>query len=197
MSDRGGVRVLVVDDDTDLADTYASQLADRFAVETAYSGPTALSALGEEIDIVLLDRRMPALSGGDVLEAIRDRRLDIRVAMVTSEQPDFDIIEMPFDDYVQKPASAAALVETVEHLERCLHYEEQVREYYALAAKRAALVESKPPAELAASEQFHSLEADLAAARESLSDLVAGFDAADFDRAFKDIKRTQSQQRAD
>jgi len=191
------VRVLVVDDDTDLADTYASQLADRFAVETAYSGQAALSALGAEIDIVLLDRRMPTLSGGDVLEAIRDRELDIRVAMVTSEEPDFDIIEMPFDDYVQKPASAQALVETVEHLERCLHYEEQVREYYALTAKRAALVESKTPEALAASDRFQSLEADLAAAEEAIADLVAGFDAADFDQAFKDIERPRSPPSAD
>jgi DNA-binding response OmpR family regulator len=197
MAKQGGVRVLVVDDDTDLADTYASQLADRFAVETAYSGEAALSALGEAVDIVLLDRRMPTLSGSDVLDAIRDRELDIRVAMVTSEQPDFDIIEMPFDDYVQKPASATDLVETVEHLKRCLHYEEQVRAYYALTAKRSALVENKTPEELAESEQFQSLEAELADAREALSDLVAGFDASDFDQAFKDIERTQSRPSAD
>ena len=35
MANGGGVRVLVVDDDTDLAETYASQLADQFDVETA------------------------------------------------------------------------------------------------------------------------------------------------------------------
>ena len=197
MANQGGARILVVDDDTDLADTYASQLADRFAVETAYSGEAALSALGEAVDIVLLDRRMPTLSGSDVLDAIRDRELDIRVAMVTSEQPDFDIIEMPFDDYVQKPASATDLVETVEHLKRCLHYEEQVRAYYALTAKRAALLDSKSESERAASERFRELERDIESKRRCLSDIVSEFDAADFDRAFKDIARPQSPPSAD
>jgi len=189
--------VLVVDDDVDVAESYASQLRGQFEVEAVYSGEDALDALSPAVDVVLLDRRMPTLSGGDVLETIRERGLEARVAMVTGEAADFDIIEMPFDDYVQKPASTSDLVGTVKHLKRCLHYEEQVREYYALTAKRAALFESKAPEELAASEQFQSLDAAIAAAREDLADLVAGFDTADFDRAFKDIDRSQSLPNAD
>jgi len=193
----GDGTVLIVDDDVDVADTYASQLSGQYEVRTAYSGQAAMEALSPSVDVVLLDRQLPKLSGSDVLETIRERDLEMRVAMVTGETADFDIIEMPFDDYVQKPASAQALVETVEHLERCLHYEEQVREYYALTAKRAALVESKTPEALAASDRFQSLEADLAAAEEAIADLVAGFDAADFDQAFKDIERPRSPPSAD
>jgi len=189
MSEPGGARILVVDDDVDVADTYASQLEGEYDVETVYSGPAALEALSPSVDIVLLDRRMPRLSGCEVLEAIRDRGLETRVAMVTGEEADFDIIEMSFDDYVQKPVTEGALQGTVAHLIRYLTYDEQLREYYALTAKRAALVQSKSPEELAESEQFSALEADIEATEAALSDLVAGFDPTDFDRAFRDIDR--------
>jgi DNA-binding response OmpR family regulator len=191
MSERGGTRILVVDDDVDVAETYASQLRDQYTVETAYDGEAAIDALSPAVDIVLLDRRMPKLSGCEVLTTIRERGLETRVAMVTGEEADFDIIEMPFDDYVQKPVTQTALLGTAAHLERCLSYEEQMREYYALTAKRAALAESKSPEELDASEQFSALEADIDAAEATLSELVAGFDPTDFDRAFRDLDRPE------
>src|SRR6056297_687049 len=189
MSEPGGARILVVDDDVDVAETYASQLEGEYDVETVYSGPAALEALSPSVDIVLLDRRVPRLSGCEVLEAIRERGLETRVAMVTGEEADFDIIEMPFDDYVQKPVTEGALQRTVDHLVRCLTYDEQLREYYALTAKRAALVQSKSLEELAESEKFSALEADIETAEAALSELVSGFDPTDFDRAFKDIDR--------
>jgi YesN/AraC family two-component response regulator len=111
--------------------------------------------------------------------------------MVTGEEADFDIIEMPFDDYVQKPVTETALKGTVAHLVRCLTYDEQLRAYYALTAKRAALIESKTLQELAESDRFSALEADIEAAEDALSELVAGFDPNDFDRAFRDIDRPE------
>ncbi|WP_324663977.1 response regulator [Haloarcula sediminis] len=189
MSEPGGARILVVDDDVDVAEIYASQLEGEYDVETVYSGPAALEALSPSVDIVLLDRRLPKLSGAEVLEAIRERGLETRVAMVTGEAADFDIIEMPFDDYIEKPVTEGALQGTVARLVRCLTYDEQLREYYALTAKRAALVESKSLEELAESERFGELEADIEAAKAALSELVAGFEPTDFDRAFRDIER--------
>ena len=197
MKNRGGTGVLIVDDDPDIADTYASQLGDQYDVTATYSGRAGLAALDGSIDVVLLDRRMPDISGSEVLDTIRERGLEVRVAMVTAEEPDFDIIEMPFDDYVQKPVSEADLIETVGHLKRFVDYEAGVREYYALTAKRAALVGSKSAAEREDSERFQELERDLEAKRRCLSDLVAEFDATDFDRAFDDIERPGSPPSAD
>jgi DNA-binding response OmpR family regulator len=191
--------VLIIDDDPDIADTYASQLGDRdqYNVTTTYSGRAGIAALDGSIDVVLLDRRMPDVSGNEVLETIREQGIEARVAMVTAEKPDFDIIEMPFDDYVQKPVSESDLIETVANLKRFVDYEEGVREYYALTAKRAALVGSKSAAEREASDRFQELEREIEAERQSLSDLVKGFDATDFDRAFKDIERPESPPSAD
>ncbi len=187
MSETGGPQILVVDDEVDLAETYTSQLSSEYDVEAVCNGPAALEALSPSVDIVLLDRTLPERSSYEVLRAIRERGLETRVAIVTAEEADFDIIELPIDDYVEKPVSEAALLGTVAQLLRCLAYDEQLQEYYALTAKRAALIQSKSLEALAESEKFSALEADIEKAKSSLSEVVAGFEPSDFDRAFQDI----------
>jgi len=189
MGDSGGSRVLIVDDEVDVAETYASQLRDRHDVEVAYGGEAALSALDESVDIVLLDREMPGLSGREVLAAIREHELGTRVAMVTAEEPDFDIIEMPFDDYLVKPVPQTELFRTIDRLQQSVTYDEGLRKYYSLTAKRAALIESKSAAECDASAAFQSLEREIDTVRDSLDALVEEFDTGDFERAFRDIER--------
>ncbi|MDT3434335.1 response regulator [Haloarcula sp. 1CSR25-25] len=180
--------ILVVDDEPAVADVYAAQLRDRYAVETAYSGEAALSTLDAAVDVVLLDRRMPDLSGDEVLSAIREKRYDTRVAMVTAVDPDFDIIEMPFDDYVIKPVSAEALFQTIEQLLLYTEYEDRLRECYSLTAKYAALEASKPQTALDESEEFTELKAELTEVRAELDEITDSFDARDFELLFRDFE---------
>ncbi|MEF8973843.1 MAG: response regulator [Haloarcula sp.] len=184
--------VLVVDDETAVADVYAEQLRDRYRVETAYSGEAALSKLDAAVDVVLLDRRMPAFSGDEVLSAIREKQYETRVAMVTAVEPDFDIIEMPFDDYVIKPVSTAELFQTIEQLLLYAEYEERLRECYSLTAKYAALETSKPQAVLEESEEFAELKAELAEVRTDLDEITDSFDATDFELLFRDFETGES-----
>jgi len=184
--------VLVVDDEAAVADVYAEQLRDRYTVETAYSGEAALSKLDAAVDVVLLDRRMPALSGDEVLSEIREKQYETRVAMVTAVEPDFDIIEMPFDDYVIKPVSTAELFQTIEQLLLYAEYEERLRECYSLTAKYAALETSKPQAVLEESEEFAELKAELAAVRAALDEITDSFDATDFELLFRDFETGES-----
>jgi DNA-binding response OmpR family regulator len=179
--------VLVVDDEHDVADAYAAQLESEFIVTTAYSGQEALDALDDSVDVVLLDRRMPGISGDEVLERTRDRGLDCRVAMVTAVDPDFDIIDMPFDDYVIKPVSREDLFETIERLLRSSEYEQQLREYYSMTAKHATLMANKPDSELANSKEFSALEEEMDHLRENLDETIEAFDAEDFVAAFRDL----------
>ncbi|PSQ49651.1 DNA-binding protein [Halobacteriales archaeon SW_7_65_23] len=179
--------VLVVDDEPHVADAYAAQLESEFIVSTAYSGQEALDKLDASVDIVLLDRRMPGISGDKVLAKIRERDLQVRVAMVTAVDPDFDIIEMPFDDYVIKPVSRDDLFETINRLLTCSEYEDQLRRYYALTAKHATLLANKLESELADSERFQRLEEEMHETRETLDQTVASFDDADFVAAFRDL----------
>jgi YesN/AraC family two-component response regulator len=107
--------------------------------------------------------------------------------MVTAVDPDFDIIEMPFDDYVIKPVSRDDLFETIQRLLACSEYEQKLRRYYALTAKHATLLANKPESELQQSEQFEQLEAEMADVRDGLDDTISEFDDDDFAAAFRDL----------
>jgi DNA-binding response OmpR family regulator len=153
--------VLVVDDESDLADLYAAWLADDYRVLTAYGGEEAIETLDETIDVALIDRLMPTVSGDEVLEHVRAEEFDCRVAMVTAVEPDFDIIEMGFDEYLVKPIRADDLGQVVESLLTRSTYDRQLQELYALASKRAALEVRKSSRELEESSAFADLEAEI------------------------------------
>jgi DNA-binding response OmpR family regulator len=187
MSGTEPATVLVVDDERDVADAYAAQLDGEYVVTTAYGGQEALERLDASVDVVLLDRRMPGTSGDEVLDAIRERGLDVRVAMVTAVDPDFDIIEMPFDDYIIKPVSREDLLETIERLLTCSTYEEKLRKYYSLTAKHATLLANKPRTELEDNETFETLETRIDEVKRDLDETVSEFDDDDFTALFRDL----------
>ncbi|WP_049923316.1 response regulator transcription factor [Halopiger djelfimassiliensis] len=165
--------VLIVEDEPDLADLYAAWLQEDCTVETVYDGSEALDSIDESIDIVLLDRRMPGLSGDTVLDTIRERELNCRIAMVTAVEPDFDIIGMGFDDYLVKPVSKDELVRVVDQLRLRSTYDEQLQEFFALASKKALLDAQKTEAERKTSREYAELEDRLAVLRVSVNETMA------------------------
>ncbi|WP_435125490.1 response regulator transcription factor [Halobaculum sp. D14] len=180
--------VLVVEDEPDLANLYAAWLGDEYTVRTAYGGREALEQLDDDVDAVLLDRRMPGLSGDEVLVAVRDRGIDCRVAMVTAVEPDFDIVAMGFDDYLVKPVTREALVDTVEGLLRRSQYDSRVQELFAIASKKAVLESEKGRTALENSEEYRELENRVKELREELDQTVDELgDHGDFERMFRDI----------
>ena len=148
--------VLIVEDEPALAQAYANWLRPEHEVIVTYSGPSAVEAFSPDVDIVLLDRRMPRMSGDEVLEAIDGRRLECRVAMVTAVDPDFDIVDLPIDHYLVKPVTRGELLEAVDDLLE-LDYEDTVSHLYAIAAKLAALESTKPSSELERSDAYTKL----------------------------------------
>lgn len=138
MSDSDPPVVLIVEDESDVAETYARWL-EEYDVRRVKSGQEALAQLDETVDVVLLDRMMPGMAGGEVLEEIRTREIDCRVAMVTAVDPGFDIIEMGFDEYVTKPPNREQLIETVERLLHRATLDADLQEYYSLVARRSTL----------------------------------------------------------
>jgi DNA-binding response OmpR family regulator len=171
--------VLVVEDEPDLADLYAEWLKTEYDVRTAYGGRAALDGLGDEVDIVLLDRRMPDLSGDEVLDAIRERGIDCRVAMVTAVEPDFDIVAMGFDDYLVKPVSREELQETVSNLVVRNEYDEGMQELFSLASKKALLESEKGSATLDEQEEYEDLTERLAELRADLDQKLGELDGTD------------------
>jgi len=181
--------ILIVDDEPSITDLYALRLEDEYHVRTAYSGSEALERIDDDVDVVLLDRRMPDLSGDDVLTKIREEGIDCRVAMVTAVDPDFDILDLGFDAYVVKPVSEEDLKDTVETLLRRSAYDDQLRKLTSMMSKKAALEAEKNETELQGNEEYQRLVEDLQELRADLDDTVEDLDADDFSAAFYTLSR--------
>lgn len=177
--------VLLVDDERNITALFEAWLGGTYTVRTANDGETALERMDESVDVVLLDRRMPGRSGDEILAAIRERGYDARVAMVTAVEPDFDVLELGFDDYLTKPVEREDLERVVAALMERKHYSDEVIEYFSLAAKKAALESSKPTAKLASSDEYDALVADLETVKSTVTDRLEGND--DFVGAFQDL----------
>ena len=164
--------MLVVDDEQHLADLYTDYLADRYEVLTAYSGEEAIDLLSNEVDVVLLDRRMPVVSGNEVLADVEERGLRCRVAMVTAVNPDFDIIGIGIDDYLVKPVTRADLRSVVERLSKVATYNDKLQRLTAKKLKRNVLSVEKSPTELQESERYQQLQRDIDALSDSVDELA-------------------------
>ena len=182
MTDESRGRILIVEDDPQVRELFASYLDDRYAVETAASGKEALSKMSDDVDVVLLDRVMPGLSGGEVLNQIRAEEFECRVAMVTAVAPDLDVIEMGFDDYLVKPVSRSELVNVVDSLLHWEAYDAVLKQYFNTSRKVAVLEEELPREALDDSDEYQGLLAALDSLRIEADEAMESLDTADFER---------------
>lgn len=118
-------RVLVVDDESDVADLVAYNLmAKGFDVETV-SDPTRSIAVARSFmpDLVVLDVMMPEINGTQICRMLRaDPKLkQIPVVFLTAKVEENDRIlglEIGADDYICKPFSTKELVLRVQNIMR-------------------------------------------------------------------------------
>lgn len=136
--------ILIVDDEEVVAESYELYLEDDYETRIATTGGAALAALNpndREVDLVLLDRRMPGMSGDVVAEHIAGYELDYQVIMVSAVDPDVDVATMPCDGYLSKPVSEEEVVAAVEKALAVDRYQELFNEYNAVTEKQAILSE--------------------------------------------------------
>jgi len=176
-SDDDRTTILVVDDEEVVRESFALYLEPLgYAVRTVDSGEAALAAVDDDVDVVLLDRRMPDRSGDEVLEEVRARNVDCQIALVTAVDPDFDIVTIDCDDYLVKPVDRDDLVETVERLELLDEYDEAQRELSTLRVKRNVLEVEKHPSALEDSVEFRRLQNRIDELEAELDELQSEFD---------------------
>jgi diguanylate cyclase len=111
-------KILLVDDDAAmLASLRALFAAHGFATETALGGGQALHLLGStSYDVMLLDLKMPEISGHDILHYLKEQSLDIKVIVVSAETSFAAVRETLLEgayDFVRKPYAAGELLTTV------------------------------------------------------------------------------------
>lgn len=120
MTDATVTRVLVVEDDRDIAELVAHHLQRAgYVVDVVNSGSEVLPSVREQApDLVLLDLMLPGVSGLEICRAMRaDAGLAaIPIIMLTAKSEESDRIvglELGGDDYVTKPFSPKELVARV------------------------------------------------------------------------------------
>lgn len=161
MTEGGDPTVLIVDDDPQVRSLFGMFLEGDYNTKLAESGQAALNMMGPDINVVLLDRRMPDVAGDEVLRHFRDRGFTQPVAMVTAIEPEFDIVDMGFDDYVVKPVDGEELREVVGTMLVREEYDDVIREYFSLVSKVTLLEQKMAPPELEESDKYAKLSREL------------------------------------
>lgn len=117
----GVFRVLLVDDEEDLVNTMVERLQIRgLAADGVYSGDDALLRLDqEEYDAVVVDLKMPGLSGTELIAKIRGVQPDARIILITGHgaiRDDSDEVIDGADSFLVKPFDIGELIRMIKGL---------------------------------------------------------------------------------
>jgi DNA-binding response OmpR family regulator len=109
------VRVLVIEDDQEMAEAVATGLRNAcIATDVALDGRSGLSrALVHEYDVIVLDRDLPGIHGDEVCTRLTAEGIRSRVLMLTAAVTSEDLVDglgLGADDYLAKPFDFPVLV---------------------------------------------------------------------------------------
>ena len=112
--------ILLVDDDRDFRDEF-KDCFDAYRIVEAGDGDEALRILKKpnDIDLVILDVKMPGIKGTEVLREIREIAPDLGIIILTahsSEDVAIAALKGHADDYVEKPMNVDKTREIIEGL---------------------------------------------------------------------------------
>jgi len=184
------LRILVVDDTDGCRELYSLWLEnEKHSVETATDGNQALELLSEDFDLVVLDRDMPGPRGLTVAEEIANRKFDCHVVMASSQPADFDIVEKPIDDYLEKPVTRTDLLSTVEKYRAQESYQEALEEFFTLTSKLAAIESKLTREQLAKSTEYEKLQQEVRRKRAKVDEAMDE-SVSDWGVAFQSCQRS-------
>ena len=117
------MRVLVAEDDQGLREALGRGLRENgYTVDTVPDGQTAMTYLRSyEYEVVVLDWRMPGVSGLEVLQWLRHGAQPVPVLMLTARDAPADRVtglDQGADDYLIKPFDFAELLARIRALQR-------------------------------------------------------------------------------
>lgn len=106
--------VLLADDDDAFRETLVLWLADtQWETLSAESGEDALSKLDGNVDVLVLDRRMPDLSGPEVIDRLDDTEFDGSVVVLSAFKPDDHLSDDDAAAYLTKPVDSETFVDAI------------------------------------------------------------------------------------
>ncbi len=166
-----GEKILVVDDRRENLLFLANSILrpEGYRVVTAMDGKDGLDkALAEQPDLIIMDLKMPRMSGLEVLAALRKANCDTPVILTTfygSEQAAIMAFRQGVKDYIIKPYEVKEMLDAVERalgeqrlrretmglkegVEVSRHLEERVRQLHSLCSMNKALSSIQDPDEV-------------------------------------------------
>jgi two-component system nitrogen regulation response regulator NtrX len=148
-------KILIVDDDRSLSEILVNILEyEGYGTETAYTGKQALPMVKDTLfDLVLLDLKLPDMSGIQILEKARERVPPLQVVMISGEGTIHVAVEaarIGAYDFLEKPLDSERVLVTVKNaLEKSqlvrekAHLLESVMEHYIMVGECQAMQQIK------------------------------------------------------
>ena len=114
-------KILIIDDEEGIRESLRLILSDDYNLIITESGTQGLDCLvnDKNIGLVLLDIKMPKINGLDVLKAIKEKRPDVNVIMVTgykSVDTAAEATKLGASGYIVKPFKADEILEAAERI---------------------------------------------------------------------------------
>ena len=112
------MRILVIEDEENLADVVASSLRkEKYLVDICNDGEDGLyNALSGAYNLIILDVMLPGVNGFDILKEIKDNNVDTKVIMLTARaelEDKLSGLTSGADDYITKPFHIEELIARV------------------------------------------------------------------------------------
>jgi len=131
--------VLILEDERMVADILADYFSNRYDVQYVRTGKEALEAYTEDIDLTIIDRKLEGMSGDDIAAQIRAEDEEGLIFCVSGVEPDNDICDLEYDDYIHKPVEEDDMKIRLELLFNRAELDTTAREYLSLRSKQIAL----------------------------------------------------------
>ncbi len=113
--------ILIVEDEELLCKIYATSLSDSgYNIRIANDANTALEKLKEyQADLIMLDVKLPGMSGLELLKKIREIDQDVHIIMVSaydSFKSEYEVWASQISDYIVKPVKLAELLTKIKNI---------------------------------------------------------------------------------
>ena len=146
-------RVLVAEDDPDMREILQEVLSESgYQIISVADGAEALDLIKQDhvsLDLVITDVRMPGVKGDEILSAVRDRRAEAPVIVITafgSVEQAVEMVKAGAFQYITKPFKATELLRAVEWaLEETAPLREQARMRRDMPSAPACIIGASRP----------------------------------------------------